>query len=508
MKLAELQTKLLPHQERVRDRMAEEGRTGLVAVHGLGSGKTLSAISVQDRLGTPATVVVPAALKENYRKEQRKHVLGTPSPTQLETIQAAASRGGATANPLLIVDEAHKLRDPSTASYKAVAGTQADKKLFLTASPFYNHPADLSALVNLASRKKLLPEDREGFESNYITHESVKPGLLQRWRGVSGGEVPHLNKQRAQELGDIYSKWVDYHAGSTENFPSVERRTVDVQLHKDQKDLYDTLMSKAPSWVSAKVKSGLPPSRQELATLSTFLNGPRQVSVSNAEFVKDPALVRSPKIDKAFENLQAMLGSSERAKAVIYSNYLGSGISPYKKKLEEAGIAHGEFTGKLSPKDRDQMVRDYNEGKIRALLLSSAGGEGLDLKGTRLVQLLDPHWNQEKLKQVEGRAIRYKSHEGLPPEERKVLVEQYLAHLEPKEREGVWGRLLGKTKGSRAVGADEYLYNMSQDKERLLDEFRGLLKPGKAMPAVPTTSAQAVSSKTASLTQMPFAPRR
>ena len=79
----------------------------------------------------------------------------------------------------------------------------------------------------------------------------------------------------------------------------------------------------------------------------------------------------------------------------------------------------------LAPQ-RDQMVRDYNENKIKALLLSRAGGEGLDLKGTRLIQLLEPHWNEEALKQVTGRGIRYRSHSHLPEDQRKVHVQHFV----------------------------------------------------------------------------------
>jgi len=472
MKLADLRTDPLPHQERVKERLKGD-HPGLVAVHGLGSGKTLTAINVQDSLRAPATVVVPAALKENYRKEQRKHLIGDPPPTELQTIQAAASRRGATPNELLVVDEAHKLRDPNSASYRAIRDTKRDKTLLLTASPFYNHPHDLSPLINLAAQQDLLPLDRKKFEDKYIVHERARPTFTQMLRGVTPGEIPHLNPATAGELRKIYKDWTDYHPSSQEGFPRVRREDVEVLMSPAQRDVYNTTLDKAPSWVAAKVRSGMPPSKQEMSNMAAFLSGPRQVGVSTAAFSQGE--VQSPKIDKAFERMQALLSGNPRAKGIVYSNYLESGLSPYKRKLEAAKIPFGEFTGELSPKERDQMVRDYNAGKLRALLLSSAGGEGLDLKGTRLVQMLEPHWNQEKLKQVEGRAIRYKSHEGLPPEEQEVLVEQYLSHLEPKTREGLAALLFGKERKNRAIGADEYLHNMSRSKGRLIDEFRALL---------------------------------
>jgi hypothetical protein len=114
------------------------------------------------------------------------------------------------------------------------------------------------------------------------------------------------------------------------------------------------------------------------------------------------------------------------------------------------------------------LVQQYNENKLRALLVSSAGGEGLDLKGTRLIQVLDPHWNDEKLKQVEGRGIRYKSHAELPPEERKVLVQRFLA---TRPAHGLLEKLHIQKPGG---AADEYLTQLSGDKEKLIEQFRGL----------------------------------
>jgi superfamily II DNA/RNA helicase len=125
----------------------------------------------------------------------------------------------------------------------------------------------------------------------------------------------------------------------------------------------------------------------------------------------------------------------------------------------------------MKKKERDELVKQYNKGEIKALILSSAGGEGLDLKGTRLMQILDPHWNNEKLHQVEGRGIRYKSHDHLSPEKRKILVQRYLATRPPStffERRG-WKK--------PGLGVDEYLTRLSQEKERLNTQFRELLKP-------------------------------
>ena len=90
------------------------------------------------------------------------------------------------------------------------------------------------------------------------------------------------------------------------------------------------------------------------------------------------------------------------------------------------------------------------------------------------MQVLEPHWNVEKLRQVEGRGIRFGSHADLPPEERKVLIQRYLA---TRPRSGALEKLRLQKPG---YGVDEYLTRLSADKERLNQQFRQLLQRDEA----------------------------
>lgn len=472
-KLAKLKTELQPHQQRVVDRISQEDQPGLVVVHGLGSGKTLSSIAAQENLKMPSQVVAPAALLGNYEKERQKHLTGSSQKAELMSMQNMAVKRTPPKAPMMIVDEAHRARDPGSATFQTLKDNSAEKRLLLTGSPFYNHPSDIAPLVNLAANQGVLPQGKEEFSSRYITDKAVKPALWDRFmHGATPGTVPVLQEKMAPELKEHFGKWIDFHPGSTENFPTVEHKDVMVPMTDRQLGLYDTLMGKAPPWVAAKVKRGLPPDKQEAKELNAFLGATRQATTSTAPFIAPGEAPEQPKIDMAFNHLQAMLDANPRAKGVVYSNFLDAGIHPYKKKLEESGIPYGEFTGEMEHGARDQLVRDYNENKIRALLLSSAGGEGLDLKGTRLMQILDPHWNQEKIRQVEGRGARFMSHADLPPEEQKLLVERYLA----TRPQGMLSRIGNTLTGRRPdQSVDQYLAQMSADKERLINQFRGLL---------------------------------
>lgn len=471
IKQGDVVTQLLPHQQRVVDKMMRPDQSGLVVAHGLGSGKTLTSIAAQDALGLPASVILPAALQDNYMKEREKHLSGETQPIDMTTLQTVARRGTPPTGRLLIVDEAHRARDPATKGSQALRKSKADKRMLLTATPFYNAASDIAPLVNIAAGDSVLPVSPGEFKSRYVREKTINPGWWGRtFRGETPGTVEEVNPERVNELRQIFAKYVDYHPSATEGFPDVTRAEVRVPMTREQLKIYDTLMSQAPPWVAAKIKAGLPPSKRESQDLNAFLGGVRQVSNTTAAHAPGQE-VQKPKIDQAFQNLMRMLKENEHGKAVVYSNYLDAGLRPYADMLEQSAVPYGLFTGEQKKEDRDQMVRDYNEGKLRALLLSSAGGEGLDLKGTRLMQVLDPHWNDEKLHQVEGRGIRYGSHASLPEDERNIRVERYLA---TRPRSGLLERMNLKQPGG---GVDEFLTMRSAEKEKLHKQFRQLF-PG------------------------------
>lgn len=474
MKLAAVDTALQPHQQRVVDRIQRQ--PGLVVAHGVGTGKTLASLAAAESLGGTAQVVAPAALQQNYKKEIAKHVSKPSAEYKVRSLQGLTRSHAETPGKLLVVDEAHRLRDPGSKARGVVTRSTAEKRLLLTGSPLYNRPHDLAGLVNLAAGENALPADRAAFDAKYVGEKVTKPGILQRLRGVKPGSTAVLKDPEG--LSAAMKKWVDYHENSNiTDFPTRNDTTVEVPFGKKQRQVYDSVIGEAPAWVRAKVRSGLPPSKQESKQLNAFLNAARQVSVSPGSFIADNTPERSaeqsPKIQQAFARLQDAIKKNPEHRAVVYSNYLDSGVTPYESLLKKNNIPYGKFTGDMNPSQRAQMVQDYNSGKLRALLVSSAGGEGLDLKRTRQIQVLEPHWNKEKVEQVVARGIRYQSHSDLPEDQRRVDVEHYVSTLpEP-------GRLKKLFGGKRPGAVDEYLRQLSSDKDLLNQQVRDALRRGQ-----------------------------
>lgn len=105
--------------------------------------------------------------------------------------------------------------------------------------------------------------------------------------------------------------------------------------------------------------------------------------------------------------------------------------------------------------------------------MSSSGGEGLDLKGTREVHILEPNWHDPKIEQVIGRAVRYKSHAHLPESDRNVKILRYHSIM-PKTK-SLLDRMFNRPEEYEET-VDQYLKDMSDRKKELNEEFLKILR--------------------------------
>ena len=73
----------------------------------------------------------------------------------------------------------------------------------------------------------------------------------------------------------------------------------------------------------------------------------------------------------------------------------------------------------------------YTDNKVgeicRVFCITSAGAEGLSLRNVRAVHIMEPYWNDVRLTQVKGRAVRIGSHLDLPENQRDVSIYTYIS---------------------------------------------------------------------------------
>jgi len=101
-------------------------------------------------------------------------------------------------------------------------------------------------------------------------------------------------------------------------------------------------------------------------------------------------------------------------------------------------IYNGQWDRVVSPESvaKFKSIAENNAmGKIiRVMMITSSGAEGINLKNTRYVHILEPFWNFVKIEQVIGRARRLCSHAQLPVDKRTVQVFMYQTVLPETEQ--------------------------------------------------------------------------
>lgn len=125
-----------------------------------------------------------------------------------------------------------------------------------------------------------------------------------------------------------------------------------------------------------------------------------------------------------------------------------------------------------STTQRTNAIRNYNEDRLHVLILSEAGGEGLNLIGTRYFHMLEPQWSSTSENQAIARAMQFKSHTHLPQNEQHVQVFRYIC-VAP----GYGGRpeLLRPAEFPRDSG-DTFTRDLCIRKDRLNEPFEQLVR--------------------------------
>lgn len=188
---------------------------------------------------------------------------------------------------------------------------------------------------------------------------------------------------------------------------------------------------------------------------------------------------------------------------LIYSSYIDGGIIPMALALEEMGFTrYGQTTKPLFKNPPTEVVdvrtmkppsnkKDFlpakyvmitgdvrlspnnvvqvnaltnsdnlNGEKIKVVLISQAGSEGIDLKAIRQIHIMEPWYNMNRIEQITGRGVRNFSHKDLPFEQRNVEIFLHGTILNTAEEES----------------ADLYVYRVAELKAIKIGKVTRLLK--------------------------------
>ena len=455
---------LYPHQLRVVSFLAKN--RGLIAIHEVGTGKTLTAVTagqcfLSENPSHKVIVVTPVSLQKNFIQTLEKYGVSEEDKKRFRfyTIQGFynAYKAGTVKDEhesMLILDEAHNIRtnqgefdglnDPIQnkevgvyAKALIALGKNVKRVLLLTATPMVNLPSDMINLIAIVNGEK------------EITSKEFYKLDFKKW----------------------LMKKVSIYIPSPEFFKEKFPRTT----------YHDVFLTMPPAYYASYMRVETAPTETEAA----FFNGLRQIS--NALDSKI-----SPKLDWIMDHITK---SKKNDKFVVFSHYLKSGIEMVMKHLTELNIPHLYINGSLSKEKRDHAVSEYNANKIKVLLISKAGGEGLDLKNTTGIILMNPSWNESANKQIIGRGVRLESHHSLPVKDRHVDIYR-LYMIKPEEKKEVKKicENLDVDRKGKPLSIDLYMRNTSLLKEEEINDFFSFMKRF-SIEKYPIISTESISPK-------------
>jgi hypothetical protein len=121
-----------------------------------------------------------------------------------------------------------------------------------------------------------------------------------------------------------------------------------------------------------------------------------------------------------------------------------------------------------------QKNRNNNLGEIiKVFMITASGSEGINLRNTRHVHIMEPYWNPVRAEQVIGRARRICSHQGLPLELQTVEVFLYLMKFSESQLTRASRSLklndVSKADARVVFTTEQSLYEISMHKKSISD---------------------------------------
>lgn len=428
---------LKEHQKHVCSYISKHPNTkGLVLFHSVGSGKTATSITLircllAEEPNTNVFVITPTSLIDNFKKELIKLGVKFGNNVKIYSHQKFVNKidkngAGFCKNSVIIIDEAHNFKTVNGKNVKLLMkGTYIASKVFLlTATPIQNNLLEFANLYAMITKKE--------------------KDILELYKKFKNLMYSETSKSRMTDFSTMFKNKISYFKNSdTSDYPSVTYKTIYFEMTPEY---YKTYMIVEENQDDKNVFNS--------TNLSIFYNGIRRA----VNYLDEN--ITTPKIEWAIKHIKQSIKHNK--KVLVYSNWLRSGLGIIQERLDLENIEWEQVNGSMSPRQRNLAVSKYNKDKIFILFISSAGAEGLDLKGTRSVILLEPHWNNEKIKQIVGRAVRYRSHADLPKKEQHVDIFHLILQKPAKCKD-------------KLKSADDFLSDVSHKKEQEIDEFYEIL---------------------------------
>jgi len=398
---------LLPHQQETAERVIEQMHGKAILADEVGLGKTIEAGLIMKEymirgLAKKILILVPASLVLQWAKElnekfyipavpQRKAYMWDQCDIVISSIDTAKRQNHTDAilqqnYDLVIIDEAHKLKNHQTKNYQFVKKIKKKFCLLLTATPVQNRLSELYYLVTL-----------------------LKPGYLgdadSFFRDYCSGKNKVKNEEKLREL--INRIMIRNRRSDTEiDWPKRHIESFDIPLTPEERKVYDSLSTLKNTDVALSLitlQREACSSREALyMTIKKMLasaHSPSTQKILQAISDTIQEVTTNSKAKKVLELTQTI-----DDKVIIFTEYRATQLY-LQWFLQQHGISSVPFRGGFKRNKKDWM-RTLFQSNAQVLIATEAGGEGINLQFCHHVINYDLPWNPMRIEQRIGRIHR------------------------------------------------------------------------------------------------------
>ncbi|MFJ6560290.1 DEAD/DEAH box helicase [Streptomyces sp. NPDC091412] len=391
------------------DLMTSLGLGGCLADDmGLGKTVTVIALHLKRARDEPTLVICPASLLGNWQREITRFAPGVPvrrfhgqdrtldgldggfALTTYGTMRSAAPLLAEQPWGMVVADEAQHVKNPYSATAKALRTIPSPARVALTGTPVENNLSELWALLDWTTPGLLGP---------------LKSFRARHARAVETGE----DEEAVQRLGRLVRPFLlrrrKSDPGIVPELPPKTETDHPVPLTREQAALYEAVVRE--SMLAIETAEGMARRGLVLKLLTSL----KQICDHPALYLKeeharggDRLAARSGKLALLDELLDTLL--AEDGSALVFTQYVGMArliTSHLTTRAVPVDLLHG---GTPVP-ERERMVDRFQSGATPVLVLSlKAAGTGLNLTRAGHVVHFDRWWNPAVEEQATDRAYR------------------------------------------------------------------------------------------------------
>jgi len=306
---------------------------------------------------------------------------------------------------ILIVDEAHKLKDKNSRRWQFVDKLKKKRFFILTATPFQNDLLELYNLLHLLKRGHLgtLDQFKKQFFHKGNKRHPINPLELRK----KLSEVM-VRRRRDEAKGVTYMK----------RLPQI----IAVEQTEEEKEVYagifDLLKTKYFSAngneifgkliiyaLLPKVTSSTRSAQESLQKIiddSKYHTKTKEIAIRLLE--KSKALKKDSKIEKLVSIVKKIYSEDKDAKILIYTRH-PSTLSYIVEKLTPLNLEIVSYMGGLEREERTELVKRF-KGSANIMISTETGAEGLNFQFCSNLINYDLPWNPMAVEQRIGRLDR------------------------------------------------------------------------------------------------------